>query len=67
MNPTSFKFKIIIREFERGWGSKTLAIQEFDSYEEAVAGMNKVNSLNTASTAPDYYEQAEALNFSLSE
>ena len=64
---STFYFKVAIREFERGWGPKVIDIVQFDSYDEAVAEINRTNSKNTAPTAPDYYIQAEALNFNVSE
>lgn len=50
---------VIIREYERGWGSSVIDMVTFDSYTEAKALVDSVNSKNTSPTAPDYYIQAE--------
>ena len=60
-----FKFKVEVREYERGWGSSLLEMLEFDTYDEAVAAINKENARNTAPVAPDYYTAARPYNFDL--
>lgn len=61
---SQFKFKIRITEHERGWGQRS-EFQEFDTYEEAVGAISQINSKNTASVAPNWYETAEPENFKL--
>lgn len=52
------RYVVIIREYERGWGSKDFVAKEHGCKEDALEYMNKINSENTAPTAPDYYHQA---------
>jgi hypothetical protein len=53
------KYRVVLWEYERGWGSKPFTHSDFDSKEEALVYVKEVNSKNTAPTAPDYYIQAE--------
>lgn len=57
-----FKFKVRITDYERGWGPSFDSCS-FDTYEEAVKFIEKINSKNTAREAPDFYSVAEPANF----
>ena len=52
------KYRISCMSSERGWG-RDYWNEEFDTYEEARKRIYEINSKNTASIAPDYYEQAD--------
>jgi len=56
------KTKVIIREFERGWGSTIDEIKEFDSLEEATTFVKDFNSENNLAEVPDWYMTAEIMN-----
>lgn len=60
---TTFKFKVQIREFERGWGNKIDEIKEFNTAEEANTFITEFNSNNTEDTVPDWYMQASKYNY----
>jgi len=62
---SQFKFKVETREYERGWGNKQIEVNEFDTFEDAMKFIQETNSQNTAMTAPDWYLQAEPLNFAV--
>lgn len=49
------KYRVVLWEYERGWGSKPFTHSDFDTKEEALAYMNNENAKNTSPTAPDYY------------
>ena len=49
------KFRVVLWEYERGWGSKPFHKRDFDTVEEADAYVLEVNSKNTEQTVPDYY------------
>jgi len=53
------KYRVDVIESERGWGQKIDDRTYFDTFEEAKAYQKKVNSANTAETAPDIYWRAE--------
>lgn len=40
------KFKVVVIESERGWGQKVDEVRTFDTYEEASAFRDKINSHN---------------------
>jgi hypothetical protein len=58
--PTT-NYLVVLREYERGYGSKDFHAEEYAQYSEAKAFCDLVNSENTASTAPDYYIQARII------
>lgn len=51
--------RVLYTEYERGWGSKVFLVEYFADINEAQDEANKVNSKNTAKSAPDYYITAE--------
>jgi len=51
--------KVIIREFERGWGNKIDEIKEFDNVAQANEFVKNFNSKNNLTTVPDWYMTAE--------
>ena len=53
-----YPFYCVLREYERGWGSKDFSATGHDTREEAVSAADTVNRENTAPSAPDYYIQA---------
>lgn len=53
------KTRVIIREFERGWGNKIDEIKEFDTLEEANEFCWEFNSKNNLDYVPDWYMTAE--------
>lgn len=53
------KTKVIIREFERGWGNKIDEVKEFETLQEAKDFVTEFNSKNNLPYAPDYYMTAE--------
>lgn len=52
-------WRVIVREYERGWGSSVIDSPVFDCKEEAEEYARSVNSKNKETSAPDYYIQAE--------
>ncbi len=52
------KFRIQCLSSERGWGQERWT-EDFDTLQEAKARIKWYNDKNTASRAPDYYEQAD--------
>jgi hypothetical protein len=52
------KYKVCVIESERGWGQKR-EYEYFDTLEEAIKYRDRINSYNTASSAPDWYTVAE--------
>ena len=62
---SGFKFKVQIIESERGWGQKTDSIEEFDTYEQAVARIKDFNKDNNEDKVPDWYMYARPLNFKI--
>lgn len=51
--------KVVIREFERGWGNKIDEIKEFDSLDLAVSFCAEFNKENNLDCVPDWYMVAE--------
>ena len=60
MNP-KFRFLVVLREHERGWGQKDFHADGFETLVEAEKSCYEVNSQNTAPNAPDYYIQARII------
>jgi len=56
-------FKVILTEYERGWGQKDFFESYFDTEKEAEVYADSVNSKNTLAHAPDYYIQARVEKF----
>lgn len=52
-------YKVVIMEYERGWGSKVDETKYFDTEVSAKEFVREFNKRNTAATAPDWYMQAE--------
>ena len=46
---------VVLREYERGWGSKDFDATPFYNIENARSRVAEVNNKNTAPSAPDYY------------
>ncbi len=58
--PTVQAFKVVLTEYERGWGQKHWDTWYFDNEEEAreaAIAYNKEH--NTAASAPDWYVRAD--------
>ncbi len=58
--PTVRAFKVVLTEYERGWGQKHWDTWYFDNEEEAreaAIAYNKEH--NTAASAPDWYVRAD--------
>lgn len=53
-----YPYYCVLREYERGWGSKDFHASGHATLEEATAAAAKVNAKNTAPSAPDYYINA---------
>lgn len=53
------KYKVLIIESERGWGSKVDEVREFDDEQIALDFIKDFNSQNTEKVAPDWYMYAE--------
>lgn len=60
-----FKFKVEIRECERGWGSRLEDVKEFDTYKEAFDFILEFNKGNNQDVAPSWYMIAMPLNFTI--
>lgn len=52
---------VVLREYERGWGNKDFAAHAYETYEEAKAYADSVNSENTQVVVPDYYITARII------
>ena len=50
--------KVIVREYERGYGQRDLEKKYFDNKQEALAYCQEVNADNTCDEAPDSYIKA---------
>ena len=50
-----FKHVVILREYERGWGSKDFYAAPYPSAKEALAKVDATNKLNNCKVVPDYY------------
>lgn len=55
----AIKYRISCMSSERGWGREYWN-EDFDTYDAAVKRIHEINAKNTATFAPDYYEQAES-------
>ncbi len=58
--PTVQAYKVVLTEYERGWGQKHWDTSYFDNEEEAreaAIAYNKEH--NTAASAPDWYVRAD--------
>lgn len=53
------KWRVVVIESERGWGSKVDSIEYFDTEAEAWAFEKDFNKDNPPGPAPDWYMQAE--------
>jgi hypothetical protein len=53
-----YPFYCVLREYERGWGSKDFHATGHQTREAAQKAVDKVNAKNTAPSAPDYYVNA---------
>lgn len=53
------KTKVIIREFEKGWGNKIDEVKEFDTLEEANEFCWEFNKENNLNYVPDWYMTTE--------
>ena len=53
------EFKVEIWEHERGWGGKIDQIKTFHDRQKALDFIEKFNSKNTATSAPDWYMVAK--------
>lgn len=54
---TNLKYRVTFLESEIGWG-QNIFTTDYDTREEAEVAIERVNSENTSSVAPDYYIQA---------
>jgi hypothetical protein len=52
------KYEVCVIESERGWGQKR-EYEYFDTVEKAIEYRDRINSYNTAPSAPDWYMMAE--------
>ena len=52
------KYEVCVIESERGWGQKR-EYEYFDTVEKAIEYRDRINSYNTAQSAPDWYMVAE--------
>ena len=58
--PSVVAFKVVLTEYERGWGSKHWDTWYFDNEAEAKQAAIDYNvKHNTASSAPDWYVRAD--------
>ena len=55
------KYKVALREYERGWGSRIDEIREFDSLDEAEKFIIEFNSENDKEIVPDWYMTASLM------
>ena len=53
------KYRVVLWEYERGWGSKPFMHRDFDSLTEAKTYADGENAKNKSRTVPDYYIKAE--------
>lgn len=56
-------FKVQIREYEKGWGSKQDEVKDFHTKEEADKFIKEYNSENNKEVVPDWYMAASPLNY----
>lgn len=55
----SEKFKAVLYEFERGWGSRIDEIREFNTEKERDDFITSFNAQNNLPYVPDWYMVAE--------
>lgn len=55
------RYLVVLREYERGWGSKDFVAHEYDDYESAREYANSVNAENNLDYVPDYYINARII------
>ena len=55
----TYKYRITIIESERGWG-RSYSHEDYNTRAEAEAAIKRINSLNTSTVVPDYYEVADS-------
>lgn len=55
------RYLVVLREYERGWGSKDFVAHEYTDYESAKAYADSVNAENNLPVAPDYYINARVV------
>lgn len=58
---TNNRYLVVLREYERGWGSKDFTACEFSELEEATAYATSVNAENNLPVVPDYYITARVI------
>lgn len=51
--------KVIITEYERGWGSSIVDIKLFETEEIALLYCEQFNAQNTETKVPDWYMRAD--------
>lgn len=56
------KYKVQIKEYERGWGSRVDEVKTFDTYDEAFEFCEEFNKENNLPYVPDYYMLAKIMN-----
>lgn len=56
----SYKWRVDIIEFERGWGQRLDDVRWFDTEQEAKDFANQYNSRNPPGPVPDWYMAAMA-------
>ena len=61
----NFKYKVVLREFERGWQTRVVDIKAFDTLGEAIDEIGRTNSRRTRRAKEDLYILAEPVNFTL--
>jgi hypothetical protein len=61
MTVNTARFLVVLREFERGWGSKDFLAKSFSSYQSAVTFADSVNLENNKRPVPDYYITARII------
>ena len=49
------RYKVVLMEYERGWGAKVDEVKYFDNEPEAIKYCNDFNSKNPPGPAPDWY------------
>ncbi len=53
-----YRWKVVITEYERGFGQRDGGVKFFDDEQEAIDYTDEYNSHNTAETVPDWYMSA---------
>jgi hypothetical protein len=53
------RHKVVTKEYERGWGQRVISTIYYDSKENALNAVQRVNQDNTALVVPDWFMQAE--------